>query len=189
MKKIQVYDPSMCCSTGVCGPSVDENLVRFAADLAWLKEQGFLIERYNLAQQPGEYADNPLVKLALEKDGNDCLPMILVDGVVVRKGTYPSRNELSEIVGLPASLATDQVLELVAIGAAIASNCEACFKYHFDKARKLGITTADMRQAVRMAQMVKNSPAKSISGLAAKYLGDKETDANSNSGCGSGGCC
>jgi AhpD family alkylhydroperoxidase len=189
MKKIQVYDPSMCCSTGACGTSVDENLVRFAADLAWLKDQGILIERYNLSQQPGAYVDNETVKLALEKDGNDCLPMILVDGVVARKGTYPSRNELAEIVGIPASLATDQVLELVAIGAAIAGNCEPCFKYHFDKARKLGVTTAEMLQAVRMAQMVKNSPAKSISELAAKYLGDKEADAKSATGCGSGGCC
>ena len=34
MAKIEVYDPAMCCSTGVCGPEPDEQLARFSADLA-----------------------------------------------------------------------------------------------------------------------------------------------------------
>jgi len=50
--KIQIFDPPMCCSTGVCGPAVDPELVRFAADLDWLKRQGVEVERYNLSQQP-----------------------------------------------------------------------------------------------------------------------------------------
>jgi len=65
---------------------------------------------------------------------------------------------------------TPEVKELVAIGAAIAANCEFCFKYHFDKARKLGVSGEDMRAAVDVAFMVKNSPAKSIQELADKYL-------------------
>ena len=35
---IRVFDPAMCCSTSVCGPSVDADLARFAADLDWLKK-------------------------------------------------------------------------------------------------------------------------------------------------------
>jgi hypothetical protein len=42
----------MCCSTGVCGPGVDPQLARFAADVAWLQGQGVTVERFNLAQQP-----------------------------------------------------------------------------------------------------------------------------------------
>jgi arsenite methyltransferase len=42
---IQVYDPAMCCSTGVCGPDVDPALVRFAADVKWLQERGVPVER------------------------------------------------------------------------------------------------------------------------------------------------
>ena len=60
-KKIEVFDPSMCCSTGVCGTEVDPKLVQFASDLAWLKQQGVLVERFNLAQQQGAFASNPLV--------------------------------------------------------------------------------------------------------------------------------
>ena len=74
-------------------------------------------------------------------------------------------NEKSE-----DSIYTDQVKELVAIGAAIASNCETCFKFHFDKAIKLGVSREDMSLAVETAKMVKASPAQSIALLAEKYL-------------------
>ena len=52
MTAVRVFDPAMCCSTGICGPSVDPELVRFAADLDWLKSQGVSVERFNLSQQP-----------------------------------------------------------------------------------------------------------------------------------------
>lgn len=69
------------------------------------------------------------------------------------------------------SLFTPQVAELVAIGAAIAANCEPCFKYHYDQARKLGVTELDMRYAVDLAQKVKDTPARAMLSLAERYLG------------------
>lgn len=68
------------------------------------------------------------------------------------------------------SIFTDQVAELVAIGAAIAANCEPCFKFHFDAARRLGVTKTDMRRAVDLAQKVKDGPARGILDLAHRYL-------------------
>lgn len=68
------------------------------------------------------------------------------------------------------TLFTDAVKELVAIGASIASNCEMCFKHHFNEARKLGVSKEDVRKAVETAQMVKDSPARSIAELAEKYV-------------------
>lgn len=56
MASVKVFDPAMCCSTGVCGPSVDPKLVRFAADLDWLRSKEAGVERYNLAQQPAAFA-------------------------------------------------------------------------------------------------------------------------------------
>jgi AhpD family alkylhydroperoxidase len=193
MKKIKVYDPPMCCSTGVCGPSVDEKLVRFASDLDWLKRQGCIIERYNLSQQPDEFVKNPLVKTTLEKDGNECLPMLLLDDVVVHIGFYPARPELAALVGVSIPerqiFFTDQVRELVAIGAAIACNCEMCFKFHFDKARKLGVTDEDMMHAVDTGIMVKNASADAIKELAYRYLKKDEKSGSTNSGCSSGSKC
>ena len=102
MTKLAVYDPPMCCSTGVCGPSVDPVLPRFSADLDWLKRQGVEVERHNLAQQPAAFASNPLVTGALREHGNDCLPLVLIDGQVASRGTYPERSELAWLVGLEA---------------------------------------------------------------------------------------
>jgi len=173
MSKIQVFDPALCCSTGVCGVDVDQALVSFAADVDWARQNGAQIERFNLAQQPLAFAENAAVKAFLERSGQEGLPLLLVDGEVALSGRYPGRAELAGWLGLaPApSLFTPQVAELVAIGAAIACNCEPCFKYHYDQARKLGVSNADMRRAVDLAQMVKDTPARAMLELAQRYLG------------------
>lgn len=95
MSKIEVYDRAMCCSTGVCGPQVDPTLPRFAADLDWLKSQGHQVDRYNLAQEPAQFASNQLVQKMLTEDGIECLPLVLVDDRVVSCGEYPSRSNLA----------------------------------------------------------------------------------------------
>ncbi len=74
IQKLKVYDPPMCCPSGVCGPFVDPALMRFAADIEWLQRQGITVERYNLAQQPDAFAGNKLLKESMEKKGTDCLP-------------------------------------------------------------------------------------------------------------------
>lgn len=181
MQKLEVFDPPMCCSSGVCGPEVDPVLPRFTADLQWLAGQGVSVERYNLSQQPQAFVANPLVKAALREGGNASLPLILADGQIATRGTYPTREELARLAGLVeakgASLYTEAIAELVAIGAAIASNCEPCFRYHFDKARKLGVSLDDMARAVKTAQGVKETPARSILELANRYLQHREQPA------------
>jgi AhpD family alkylhydroperoxidase len=174
VNQIQVFDPPMCCSTGVCGPSVDPALVRFAADLDWLKANGIAAERFNLAQQPGTFVESEVVRTALEEEGNDCLPLIVVEGQIVSRAIYPDRDTLAKLAGLPdtggPSLFSPQVQELVAIGAAIAANCEPCLKFHYDKARKLGVSEQDMHAAVAVALAVKETPARAMVDLAGKLL-------------------
>lgn len=93
MKTIQVYDPPMCCSTGICGPNVDPDLVNFAAALSQLANMGVKIERQNLGQQPMAFAKNEAVKTFLEKEGTTVLPLIFLDGEVYMKGRYPNHDE------------------------------------------------------------------------------------------------
>lgn len=95
MAKVQVYDKPMCCSTGICGPQVDPVLPRFAADLDWLNTQGHEVERFNLAQQPGAFAENATVKAALAAESVDCLPLILVNDIVISRADYPNREQLA----------------------------------------------------------------------------------------------
>jgi hypothetical protein len=79
------------------------------ADLDWLKRQGVEVERYNLAQQPQAFATNAAVNAALHEDGNDCLPLILVDGKIVSRGTYPDRSGLSRLAGLEVNAEEEPV--------------------------------------------------------------------------------
>ena len=74
MVVLQVFDPPMCCSTGVCGPKVNPTLPRFAADLNWLKSQGVHVERFNLAQNPDAFTKDSVVEQMLTKVArNACL--------------------------------------------------------------------------------------------------------------------
>jgi len=93
MKTIQVYDPPMCCSTGLCGNEVDPALVSFAALLTQMSQKGVKVERYNLGQQPMAFVQNPIVKALVEKEGTEALPVILLDGAVYRKGRYLTAEE------------------------------------------------------------------------------------------------
>ncbi len=101
MAKIQVFDPAMCCPTGVCGPAVDPALARFAADLEWLKTNGVEVERFNLSREPAAFVANAEVTAAMRARA-DALPLLLVDGRVVAQGSYPDREVLAAFVGLSA---------------------------------------------------------------------------------------
>lgn len=175
MTTVQIFDPAMCCSTGVCGVDVDPALVTFAADVDWLKSQGVTVTRFNLGQQPQVFADDAQIRPLLQAQGDKALPAVVVDGELKSSGRYPSRDELTRWADLASapSLFTEQVAELVAIGAAIASNCEPCFRFHFDKARKLGVPDADVRRVVDLAQQIKQAPARAVLNLADRYLDKK----------------
>ncbi len=102
MKKLEVFDPAMCCSTGVCGVDVDPVLAQFAADLKWVAEQAVSVQRYNLGQEPQAFAANPAVLKEMEA-GMDRLPILAVDGRIVCTGMYPSRQQLIQKLGLSAA--------------------------------------------------------------------------------------
>ncbi len=106
--------------------------------------------------------------------GSDAEKYVASATIEARKGAAV-RDERST----PAeSIYSAAVAELVAIGAAIASNCEPCFKFHFDKAHKLGVSREDMLRAVTTAQNVKDAPAKSMLDLAQRHLGRDSVDAD-----------
>lgn len=100
MKTIEIFDPALCCSTGVCGVDVEQALVSFSADVAWAKQNGAQIERFNLAQQPMAFAENGTVKGFLDRSGEEALPLVLVDGEVALAGRYPNRGELARWAGI-----------------------------------------------------------------------------------------
>ena len=84
MTHIDVFDPPMCCSTGVCGPSVDPLLAAFAADVEWLTAQGVTVARHNLSQDPQPFVSNTRVLDLMQREGTACLPIVLVNGEEAR---------------------------------------------------------------------------------------------------------
>ena len=100
MKTIQIFDPPLCCSTGVCGVDVDQQLVTFASDVEWAKTKGARLERYNLAKEPLVFAQNATVRGFLERSGQEGLPLTLVDGDIALTGRYATRKELARWAGI-----------------------------------------------------------------------------------------
>jgi hypothetical protein len=104
MTVVRVFDPAMCCSTGVCGPSVDPDLARFSANLDWLQSQGVSVERFNLAQQPAVFANDDQVRGVLQAKGPAGLPVVMVNGEVKSSGVYPTRVDLAGWAGVEAKV-------------------------------------------------------------------------------------
>lgn len=98
--KMEVFDQPMCCSSGVCGPTMDKKLVEFSAALVWLREQGVEVQRYNPTQEYEAFVANAKVVQTINTDGTGCLPLILADGEIVSRGRYPGKDELAALAGL-----------------------------------------------------------------------------------------
>ena len=94
MSSITVFDPAMCCSSGVCGPKPDQKLSVFSADLSYLETLGHRVTRHNLAQEAAAFVANLTVRAMLEAHQNEALPIIMRDGEMVSYGTYPTREQL-----------------------------------------------------------------------------------------------
>ena len=92
--KIAIYDPPLCCSSGLCGPALDPVLVKMNDAVLALRRQGVEVERFNLAQQPQDFMANPEVKSLLTKNGKKILPITLVNGKVFKTGEYSSYEDI-----------------------------------------------------------------------------------------------
>ncbi|AJG24650.1 arsenite efflux transporter metallochaperone ArsD [Cupriavidus basilensis] len=122
MTKLEVFDPAMCCSTGVCGVEVDPILAQFAADLKWVAQHGIAVERHNLGQEPQAFAANPAVVKEMEA-GMDRLPILCVDGHIVATGVYPSRQQLAQKLGITLTTAEKPHIRVGSPGCNPKSGC------------------------------------------------------------------
>ena len=100
MKTIEIFDPAMCCPTGLCGTNIDPNLMRIAVIVDNLKKKGINVTRHNLKDEPQIYVTNTKVNELLQSKGVDALPITLVDGEVAVIGTYPTTKQMSEWSGV-----------------------------------------------------------------------------------------
>lgn len=124
--QVRVFEPALCCNTGVCDPDTgfvtgaetDDSLVVFTADMAFVKSQNGDIERHNLANDPMAFVTSETAKTFLEVAGSGGLPLTTVDGVTVMTGTYPTREQLLKFAGLEAAApASAKLLTMIDVNA------------------------------------------------------------------------
>lgn len=104
MKKMQIFEPAMCCPTGLCGVSVDPELLRISAVLNSLKKNGITVDRFNLTDAPMEFVNNAVINQFINAHGVEKLPATVVDGEIVITGRYPSNKDFINILQISASL-------------------------------------------------------------------------------------
>ncbi|KRM59547.1 arsenite efflux transporter metallochaperone ArsD [Secundilactobacillus malefermentans] len=101
MKKIELFEPAMCCATGVCGPSVNQDLLRITSAFEALNEDaGIEARRYNLSQNPKIFTQRPEILAEIQINADSALPITEIDGEIVKTGSYPTTAELSDYTGL-----------------------------------------------------------------------------------------
>ena len=98
--KVLIYDPALCCSTGLCGPEPDPAQIAVNETIMKLGKQGVDVVRFNLSKQLQDFVANKEVAALLHANGKKILPITLVEGKVFKTGAYASYEELCAALGL-----------------------------------------------------------------------------------------
>ncbi|MDD2189501.1 MAG: arsenite efflux transporter metallochaperone ArsD [Eubacteriales bacterium] len=101
MKKMKIYEPAMCCPTGLCGVGVDPELLRMSTVLETLKKHGAIVERFNLNSAPAEFIKDNIINVYINEKGTEGLPAVMVDDEIVITGRYPTNEEFTKFLSLP----------------------------------------------------------------------------------------
>jgi hypothetical protein len=112
MKKMQIFEPAMCCPTGICGVGVDPELLRMSTVLNTLGKNGVKVERYNLSDNPQAFVTNKVVNNYIRQKGVDGLPMVVLDGEIIISGRYPTNDEFTKLLSIPTDfIRNEQITE------------------------------------------------------------------------------
>ena len=98
--RVQIYDPPMCCPTGLCGPTVDPVLLDINEAVIALKSLGVTVERYLLNAQPQAFLANPQVLQMVRERQLAVLPITVIDGRIIKTGAYPTLEEMRDALSL-----------------------------------------------------------------------------------------
>ncbi len=101
MKKMIIFEPAMCCSTGLCGASIDQELLRISTVINTLKSKGITVERYNLSENPQVFVKYKAINDVLNNDGINSLPVTVIDDELVKLKEYPTNEEFCKLLDIP----------------------------------------------------------------------------------------
>jgi len=92
--KVEIFDPPLCCPTGLCGPTIDPVLLDVNEMVLKLKSQGIAVERYLMTAQPQAFLNNAEVYRLVRERQLAALPITVVNGRVIKTGAYPTLAEV-----------------------------------------------------------------------------------------------
>lgn len=91
---IQIFDPPMCCPTGLCGPTLDQTLLDLNEMILGLQKQGIRVERYQMTTSPQAFLVNSEVMRLVREKQMAALPIVVVHGKIITVGKYPTLAEI-----------------------------------------------------------------------------------------------
>lgn len=108
MKKMQIFEPPMCCNTGISGVGIDPELMRISAVMKAMMKNNIVVDRFNLSNAPMAFVENTEVNEFINTTGVDGLPVVTLDGKIVIQGRYPTNEEFAEMLGVSANIFGEQ---------------------------------------------------------------------------------
>lgn len=93
---VEIFDPPMCCPTGMCGPTIDQTLLDLSEMLMTLESKGISVARYQMASHPNAFLSNAEVMKIVREQQMAALPIVAVRGKVIKVGGYPSQAEVEK---------------------------------------------------------------------------------------------
>lgn len=91
---VELFDPPMCCPTGLCGPALDQTLLDVNQMVLTLRAEGLSVERYQLTSHPQAFLSNVDVMRLVRDQQTAALPITIVQGRLVKSGAYPTLDEV-----------------------------------------------------------------------------------------------
>ncbi len=93
---VEIFDPPMCCPTGVCGPAIDPTLLDVNEMILTLQGEGISVARYQMASHAQAFVNNREVFRLVREKQLTALPISVVNGRIVKVGAYPTLAEVRE---------------------------------------------------------------------------------------------
>lgn len=93
-KILEIFDPPMCCPTGLCGPVLDQTLLDVSEMIFALQSKGFAVKRYQMASDPNAFLNNEAVMQLVREQQMSALPVIVINGQIIKSGSYPTMAEI-----------------------------------------------------------------------------------------------
>ena len=97
-KKMMIFEGTMCCSSGVCGPEPDKALVEFSDTVKKLQQDypEMQIQRANMSHNLDVYRQNMDILQMIKDKGIGILPLISIDGAIVSRQKYMTYDEVKQ---------------------------------------------------------------------------------------------